>query len=197
MASTPVKRAYQIALPGMTGRMSEKEEASFRTNITSEDHLREKQLTCALPTRGDLDTEWHRNYLQSLGVNCTFYTQKHITPHDPAWKNGEIDLLFSFVGMSDADPISSATFLFSPEGSDADLPSQDVLKILNTAKGSIDKNIIWTAVHNAFALALDEGLLIPWYYACTRHFHSKNVDLNIKDIFTERTIVSDIRIKGN
>ncbi|NUM58518.1 MAG: hypothetical protein HUU56_07795 [Bdellovibrionaceae bacterium] len=71
------------------------------------------------------------------------------------WEQSEYDLMISSIGMSDTDTISGATFLFSPSVANLDNKDGNLLKILNSAKYSVEKTVTTSKIREVFKLAIE------------------------------------------
>ena len=112
------------------------------------------------------------------------------------WEQSEYDLMISSIGMSDTDPISGATFLFSPSGVNLDAKDGNLLKILNSAKHLVEKTEITSKIREVFKLAIEEGLIFPISYTTNIHYYSKTVSLNISDPFSESIRIWQVRLNN-
>lgn len=193
-AITSCTRAYQVALPGMSGKMEESELSETKLKITSMDDAKfKKPIKWLIPSGKGENGPWVREIAKKIALPST-YENGPIFPVDSRWKKGEFDVMISGVGMSDTDPISGATFLFAKAGNNLDTPDGKVLSKLNSAKQTINPVEITRAVRESFKLALEEGLITPICYTTNRHYHSKNVQLNIRDPFAESIRIWEVRL---
>ena|GEM_PF-4535408 len=190
----PELRAFQIPQPGLTGRISLDEEKKRRDQIQN---LQETEfgrpIKWSIPSKPEEDSAWHETLVRSLNVPIDLLHET-VFPMDKRWKNGEVDAAFLSVGMSDMDPVSSSTFLFSPSGSDADLEDGRLMKELNSAKLSTDPVVISEKIRNVFIEALDQAIIVPLYYVVNRHYYSDQVQLNISDPYAEQVQITKVRL---
>lgn len=188
-------RAYQIPQPGLTGRISIEEENREREQIQGfqESHFN-RPIKWSIPGKPEENSAWHEKLVHSLGVPVEF-VRGTVFAMDKRWKNGDVDATFLAIGMSDTDPISSASFLFSPSGSDADLEDGRLMKILNSAKLTTDPSVISEKIRRVFVEALEQATVVPLYYVVNRHFYSDDVELNISDPYAEQIQITKVRIR--
>jgi ABC-type oligopeptide transport system substrate-binding subunit len=193
----PANRAKQIPQPGLSGRLGEAEYAELMEEIAKvPEHKFTEPITWVQPAGVGENLEWNESLAKEIGLP---YRMKKGTgsPMDPQWLKGDYDLMVGSIGMSDTDPISGATFLFSPTAANLDLPDGRILKLLNSAKDTSDRESIVKAVRGAFRLALRYGQLIPITYTVNRHYYSDSVLLNITDPFSESIRIWEVRLKAN
>ncbi len=194
--NSPSLRAFQIAQPGLSGKMNENEISEFKKQLNSE-----TESSIQFPLRWHIQNgpsdnpEWVKEIARATADAVEFVESSEPDRHGPEKERKNFDLGIFSVGMSDTDPISGATFLFSPDGCGIDLPDGKILSILNSAKQSTDRTMITTAVKSAFRLAMDEALIMPISYVTNRHYYSDEVELNIQDPFAESVRIWEVRIK--
>ncbi len=194
--NSPTLRAYQIAQPGLSGKMSELEIKDFKNELADgENDMIKTPLKWHLQNDLGDNANWIKTVAKLLTPNPEFIETKDPGRHGPQKGKMNFDLGIFSVGMSDTDPISGATFLFSPMGMGVDLPNGEILKILNSAKQSTDRSEITNAVKAAFQMAMDEALIMPISYVTNRHYYSDEVELNIQDPFAESVRIWEVRIK--
>lgn len=187
----PNNKANQIAQPGMTGRIDQQEINDYFNKI--EHNVSKQEVTLAVPNNPELNFDWYKQVASVLSPTIKVVRGGSSILADD-WLNGQYDLFITSIGMSDTDPISSASFLFSPNGARIDIDNGKIMKILNAAKHSQNPEVITNAVRSAFRLALFEGLIIPLSYTVNRHYYSKDVQLNITDPFAEAVKIWEVRI---
>lgn len=189
-------RAFQIAQPGLSGKLSQSELTLLINKINSEvDYIFNKPIRWLIPNGPGENSEW----VNSIAINSELPFEKIEGKYSDAansnWKKGNFDIAVLSVGMSDTDPVSGASFLFSPAALGQDLEDGKILKLLNSAKLIVDRKIITEKVKESFRLAMEEGLIVPISYVTNRHFHSKNVSLNINDPYSESIRIWEVRVK--
>ncbi len=189
-------RADQIPQPGLSGRLPVDEFDQLINQLGSTpDVTFSEPIKWLLPIGPEVNSNWLKNLAQSIAIPYTFVEggglsiSKHL--HDNAH-----DIAITSIGMSDTDPISGASFLFSPTALGQDLPDGRILKILNSAKETTDREEITKAVRLAFKTALEEALIIPINYVTNRHYFSKGVELNIQDPYSESIRIWEVRLKN-
>jgi ABC-type transport system substrate-binding protein len=188
--------AHQIAQPGMRGVITEKEVEKIISSIKAENISNEflnHPLTWCLPNENIVNKEWIVQLVKSLGLKKVHFEYGIANPWHEKWKKGECDLMFGAVGMSDTDPLSGASFLFSPQGANQDSENANALKIINSVKKESDPKEITHALQIAFTKALLEALVVPIHYTVNRHIYSKKLNLNISDPFAESIFAHKIR----
>lgn len=188
-------RANQIAQPGLSGRLMDEDLKPVLESIESEpDFDFRRTLVWAAPQDAEFNKAWIEKIATAMGVPYEVRTGPTY-PTDPQWTTSSFDLIIGSIGMSDTDPISGATFLFSPSGIHADLPDGVILKRLNSGKESSDRSVIVKSVRDAFRMALENGVIIPLSYVANRHYYSDGVQLNIQDPFAESVRIWEVRLK--
>ncbi len=188
-----VTKAFQIPQPGLVGRVpSEEEEKIRQAFLAAPDVGLNGEIRIPITLSADVNVDWETKYAQSLGLSVQTEKQS-IFPHSPEWKSGKYDLIFLSLGMSDEDPISGASFMFSHEGMKADFEDGRIMKSLNAAKSSKDGEVISLAVRAAFRTALEEAFVVPLFYTRNRHYYSGNLQLNISDPYSESVQIWKVR----
>ncbi len=190
----PELRAKQIAQPGLSGRLSIEDEKDLLSSISNSPGYKfPRELRWAIPAGAHENHPWLESVIASTGLQSKS-TEKTVYPWHDDWKAGKFDATFFGVGMSDTDPISSSSFLFTPKGGDADLPNGEILNLLNGAKQTTDRALVSSIIRKAFRTALENGTIIPLHYIVNRHYHSRDVRLNINDPFTESVRIWEVRL---
>lgn len=191
----PQNRANQIPQPGLVGRLPEGELKSTldTVNLTPDEQF-DAPIVWATPDQSKANGAWVKDVANAIGLPSTFKTGPYLKV-EKDWRKSDYDLMISSIGMSDTDPISAASFLFSPTATNCDFEDGRILKLLNSAKDSSDREVITKTVRKAFQMALEGGIIIPLNYTTNRHYHSPDVDLNIKDPFSESIHIWEIRLK--
>lgn len=188
-------RAVQIPQPGLVGRMDDIDESKLLDELKKAKSLQpSRDIVMAISDKPDNNSNWQMAYATSLGYPMHFIN-RYIRPTHVEWLNGKVDAIFLSVGMSDTDPVSGATYIFSTEGANADLLDGSIMNLLNSAKKTKDSAVIANTVRNAFKVALSEGLVIPLFYTANRHYFSQDVILNITDPFAESVQIWNVRAK--
>lgn len=192
--SNPDSRAFQIPQPGLTGRLEHEQLDEVLTGLRqASDYEFDRPLTWRVSNKSLYRREWVENLARAIGIPSSF-VEGSLYDKSGDWASGKIDMQLQFLGMSETDPISSASFLFSPSGAGLDLSDGQILKMLNSAKHTADPRKIDTVVKQAFRLALEHALVVPIHYSRYRHFHSNNVRLNIEDVFDEIVHIESVRV---
>ena len=155
-----------------------------------------RPVVWSVPSKPEDDTEWHTKIVKNLGFEFKL-GKGSVLPIDEEWKTSGVDATFRTIGMSDTDPISSASYLFTNKSGKADLPDGRILKILNDAKGTTNPDEVALSIRKAFFTALENATVIPLYYVSNRHYHSKCIELNISDPFAEQVDLRNVRINSN
>ncbi len=186
-------RAFQIPQPGLVGRVPEEQESKIRKDLLSSPDVEfEGDVRVPVAQTPDMNIEWQTKFAHSVGL-AVQPTEKRFFARAQEWKSGEFDVLFLSLGMSDEDPISGASFMFSPGGLNADFEDGRIMKSLNAAKSSKDAEVISLAVRAAFRTALEEAFVVPLFYTRNRHYHSENLQLNISDPYSESVQIWKVR----
>jgi ABC-type transport system substrate-binding protein len=190
------KRAYQIAQPGLVGRMSEDElKISLDKIKLNPQYNFIKPLKWLIPVEQGENTDWFLDVAEKSNIKFERIDGKYFDVFNKKMRNNsEYDVALTSIGMADNDPISGATFLFSKNGLGQDFHDQKILNILNSTKATSDSKEITYRIKNAFKTALEEGIIIPISYVTNRHYYSKNVKLNIIDPFSESVQIWQIRL---
>ena len=188
-------RAFQIPQPGMIGYADEKSLPfhSFSQSLTPQ-QKEGFRIRFAIPNGDYVASAWLKALGNTLFPGYVDFVDGPTIAAGEKWDTGEIDAVFCGVGMSDTDPISGASFLFSKHGANLDLPSGDVLSILNSGKALVDPEAVRSTVAHAFRTAESQALLIPVLYLKNRHYHSQGVQLNISDPFAESVQIWNVRL---
>ena len=191
-------RADQIPQPGLSGRISRDEVEKLMADLNKDEFSSDDMglVKISVPANTYQDEDFYNKIIKDTGFK-TEIIRGTIYPMEDEWNRVACDAVFLTVGMSDTDPISAATFLFSEKADNADLPDKRIIKILNNAKQYTDSTKISLAIQNAFKTSFTEATLIPLFYVSNRHYHSRNLELNMKDSdpYAEEVKISAIRSK--
>lgn len=191
----PENRANQIPQPGLVGRLPELELKSVLDHLgQSPDTQFDEPIVWAIPDQLKANGSWVKEVANAIGLPVIFKNGPYLKVEQD-WRKSEFDIMISSIGMSDTDPVSAASFLFSPTANYCDYEDGRILKLLNSAKDSTDREFITQTVRKAFQMALEGGLIIPLNYTTNRHYHSPEVELNIKDPFSESIHIWEVRLK--
>jgi hypothetical protein len=133
----PRSKADQIAQPGLSGRLTKDELESLMEELKNVPlHPFRAPIRYAFPSDAKIHRQWFKNFANAVGIPDTTLDVP-LTAVGLQSRQHEFDVSFANVGMSDTDPISGATFLFSPTASNLDLPDGRILKILNYLEDGI------------------------------------------------------------
>jgi MarR-like DNA-binding transcriptional regulator SgrR of sgrS sRNA len=191
----PSSRAHQIAQPGLSGRIQESEERDLLQIIgNAGNRTAPVPIKWRLPSGPNEDKEWLKLVVQASKQPAEF-SYGEVWPWSSEWKKGQVDVAFAGVGMSESDPISSATFLFSPNGNDSDFSDYRLLRKLNGVKGSRERELVSQTIRDVFKVALKEGLIVPLHFIASRIYYSDGIELNMDDPFMESPRIWNVRIK--
>lgn len=193
----PTMRAFQIAQPGLSGKMDSEEQARVQKSILSVPSQNDlPSLRWLIPNGPGENSAWVEGLANASKFPLTLVYDTYAAATDKSQRLDRFDVALLSVGMSDTDPISGASFLFSPKALGQDFADGRILRILNEAKATNDPLVIQESVKNAFRLSLEDGQIIPICYVYNRHYHSAGIDLDIKDPYSESTRIWDVRIEN-
>lgn len=187
-------RADQLAQPGLIGRLDEQSLGKIRLSLDAAEFKFTRPVRISVPKKPSVNSAWLESVMSGVGIAYEIVDGPD-NPWAPSWKNGEFDLLFGGVGMSDTDPISGATFIFSPEGAGQDVLDGRILSLLNEAKGTTNPVLVGAAIRKAFSMAMEEAVVFPIHYLVNRHYFS-SVKLNISDPFSESVRIWDVTVEN-
>ena len=194
--TTGLDRAYQIPQPALVGRMNNIELSAYLEKIRNIGEQKVlSPIKWSIPYGPEINVTWHKKIVELLDIKEDIIKHR-VYPTSSEWQDGKIDATFLEVGMSDSDPISSATFIFSPAAGNGDTADGKIMKILNDAKG-LNKREVSQVLRKVYEIALDDATIIPLYYTRNRYIYTDDLDLNLagSDPFAEQLKVQRLQLR--